>query len=297
MTWLVLTLLSAVLLGFYDLWKKLALRDNAVVPVLFYSIAVGAAIWAPFVLWSWLAPQTLPADWLDVASISPRHHALIAAKSALVIVSWVCGFYGIKTLPLSIAGPIRSSAPLWTILAAVIWFGESPEPRQWIGVAIILVAFLVFSRVGRREGIHFHRDRGVFFMIGATLIGSACALYDKYLLQRTDLTPAAMQAWFSIYLMVVMLPAMLGRMLRKNPAPFRWHWAIPLVGVTLLAADLAYFIALAQPDALISLVSPVRRGGSLIMAFLIGITHFRESQPLAKALCVAGIIAGIALLA
>ena len=35
MTWLVLSLLSAVLLGLYDFLKKSALRDNAVMPVLF----------------------------------------------------------------------------------------------------------------------------------------------------------------------------------------------------------------------------------------------------------------------
>ncbi len=37
MTWLVLSLLSAVLLGLYDFLKKSALRDNAVMPVLFDS--------------------------------------------------------------------------------------------------------------------------------------------------------------------------------------------------------------------------------------------------------------------
>ena len=33
--WLLLAFLSATLLGFYDVFKKKALKDNAVLPVLF----------------------------------------------------------------------------------------------------------------------------------------------------------------------------------------------------------------------------------------------------------------------
>jgi bacterial/archaeal transporter family protein len=284
-----------MLLGFYDLWKKLALRGNPVLPVLFASIAVGAAVWLPFVVWSWLAPGTLPADWLQVAPLTPVQHVQLLAKSALVVLSWICGFHGIRRLPLSIAGPIRASSPVWTILLAVVLFGEAPAPRQWLGVAIILGSFLVFSLVGRREGIRFHRDLGVWFMIGATLLGSLSALYDKFLLQHAAIPPSAVQAWFSIYLLLVLAPAMLIR--RWRGGAFRWHWAVPLVGLTLLAADLLYFTAVAQPDALISLVSPVRRGGAVVVSFALGIALFRERQPIAKALCIAGIIGGIVLLA
>ena len=36
--WLLLAFLSAALLGFYDVFKKQYLRDNAVLPVLFLSV-------------------------------------------------------------------------------------------------------------------------------------------------------------------------------------------------------------------------------------------------------------------
>ena len=35
--WLILAFLSAALLGFYDVFKKMALKDNAVIPVLFLN--------------------------------------------------------------------------------------------------------------------------------------------------------------------------------------------------------------------------------------------------------------------
>ncbi len=295
MSWLLLTIASAFLLGFYDYFKKLALRDNAVLPVLFGSVAAGAAVWLPFVVWSAVAPDSLPSAFLHVTGISAHSHLLLFVKAALVGASWLCGYYGIKSLPLSIASPIRATGPLWTITFAVLLFHESPTPKQWAGVAIILSAFFAFTFVGRREGIHFHRNRAVFFMLGATLLGAASSLYDKFLLQGAHLTPGQVQAWFTIYTSIILVPplALWSRMHDRHP--FHWHWAIPVIGFTLLGADILYFTAIAQPEALISLISPVRRT-SVIVSFLLGIFLFREKHLRAKALCVAGIIGGVILL-
>ena len=41
--WLLLAFLSATLLGFYDVFKKKALKDNAVLPVLSWALAMPAA--------------------------------------------------------------------------------------------------------------------------------------------------------------------------------------------------------------------------------------------------------------
>ncbi len=295
MPWLLLTLTSAFLLGLYDYFKKLALHENAVMPVLFGSVAAGALVWLPFVLWSALSPGTLPAEFLHVTGISTRGHLLLVAKAGLVGASWLCGYIGIKSLPLSIATPIRATGPLWTITFAVLLFRESPTPKQWLGVALILVSFFAFSLVGRREGIHFHRNKAVFYMIGATLLGAASALYDKFLLQTAGLAPSRVQAWFTIYTSLLLAPPTILWWRRKNRHPFHWHWAIPVIGLTLLAADFLYFTAIAQPDSLISLISPVRRS-SVIVSFLLGIFLFREKHLRSKGACIAGIITGVILL-
>ena len=295
MSWLFLTIASALLLGFYDYFKKLALHDNAVLPVLFGSVAAGALVWLPVVAWSALAPATLPAGFLHVTGLSARSHGLLFAKAVLVGASWLLGYCGIKALPLSIAAPIRATGPLWTISFAVLLFHESPSPKQWLGVAIILASFFAFSFVGRREGIHFHRNPAVFFMIGATLLGATSTLYDKFLLQAAHLSPAQVQAWFTIYTSLILVPPLLlWRRLGRRHA-FHWHWAIPAIGLTLLGADFLYFTAIAQPGALISLISPVRRA-SVVVAFLLGIFLFREKHRRSKAACVAGIITGVILL-
>jgi bacterial/archaeal transporter family protein len=295
-SWLVLTIASAFLLGFYDYFKKVALQGNAVIPVLFGSIFAGALVWLPLVAWSAIAPATLPLPFLKVTDISAHDHFLLFLKAILVGASWLCGYIGIKSLPLSIATPIRATGPLWTILFAVLVFDESPAPRQWLGVSIILLAFFAFTFVGRREGIRFHRDPAVFFMLGATLLGAASSLYDKFLLQTAGISPGAVQAWFSIYLSLILLPALFFWMRSKNRSPYHWHWAVPAIGLTLLAADFLYFTAISQPDALISLISPVRRT-SVIVSFLLGIFLFKEKHVLAKGVCIGGIVLGVILLA
>ena len=295
MSWLALTIASALLLGFYDYFKKLALRDNAVMPVLFGSICAGALVWLPFIIWSGVSPDTLPADFLDVGGLGARDHFLLVMKSALVGFSWLCGYIGIKSLPLSIATPIRATGPRWTILFAVAFFHEDPTARQWSGVAVILGSFFAFTFVGRREGIRFHRDRGVYFMMTATLSGAASALYDKFLLQSMHIPPSAVQAWFSFYMVILLVPAMALWWRSANRHPFHWHWSIPVIGLTLIAADFLYFTAISRPDALISLISPVRRT-SVIVSFLLGIFLFKEKHIFAKGACIIGIILGVVML-
>ena len=49
--WLLLAFLSAALLGFYDVFKKKSLRDNAVLPVLFLNTLFSSLIFLPFILY------------------------------------------------------------------------------------------------------------------------------------------------------------------------------------------------------------------------------------------------------
>ena len=292
MNWILLSLTSAIFLGLYDIAKKAAVRDNAVPPVLFFNVLTAAVLWLPAVVLSagytsWQLPELF-----RVESISWQIHALLFAKSALVGCSWILALYALKNLPMSIAAPIRASSPFWTILIAVAFLNERPNVWQWVGVAIILISFYAFSMLGQREGIVFHRDRWVGFMILATLLGSCSALYDKFLLQKMNLGVATVQAWFSIYLVVVMLPlALRWRTKDRRKSPFEWRWSIPMIAVLLLSSDFLYFTAVQKPDALISIISPVRRT-SLIIAFIAGILIYGEKNWKPKAACVAGLLAG-----
>ena len=194
-----------------------------------------------------------------VDSIGPLDHLRLPAKSALVGASWIFGYFAVKHLPLSIAGPIRATSPIWTILFAVALMGERPATLQWAGIAVVLLAFYAFSFIGRLEGIRFHRNKWVGYMLAATLIGAAAHSTINSSSKRSacDLRQSA---WFSIYLVLVLAPfALLWQRNIWPRGPFAWRWSIPLIGLALLVADFLYFTAITHPDALIfDLTDPPR---------------------------------------
>lgn len=296
MSWIALSIFSALLLGLYDLAKKHALKENAVLPVLFFGIVTSACIWLPLVLWSYFSPENYPSARFFVTPLTGHEHILLFLKSALVAGSWIFGYFALKNLPLSIAGPIRATGPLWTILLAVFLMGEKPSGWQWGGIAVVLGAFYAFSFVGKLEGIHFARNKWIGYMIAATLIGACSAIYDKFLLQTARIEPATVQAWFSLYLVVVMAPFYLLWLRGAWPrGRFEWRWSIPLIGLLLLSADFLYFTAIAQEGALIAVISPIRRA-AVIVTFLGGIFLHKELNFKPKAICILALLIGIALI-
>jgi drug/metabolite transporter (DMT)-like permease len=234
MHWIVASLLSALFLGVYELCTKHAVRDNAVVPVLFFSALSGAAVWTGLLLVQMVHPGTLPAS-LVVDPLTLVQHLQLVLKSAIVAASWVFTYFALKHLPLSLGSPIRATSPLWTLFGAILILGERPTWLETVGVLTTLASFVGLSLAGRREGVHFHRDKWVGFLIAGTLLGAVSALYDKYLLGRAHFSVPTVQAWFSVYLLVLFTPFAIGwkrRWWSRNE--FYWRWSIPFIAFSLL---------------------------------------------------------------
>jgi len=292
MSWIVASLVSAFFLGGYELLTKHAVRENAVLPVLFLSNLCGAAVWLGFLAWAALAPEALPAG-LAVDPLTPWQHAQLLLKAAIVSASWACTYFAVKHLPVSLAAPIRATGPVWTLAGALTLLGERPDGLQLLGVGTTLLSFFGLSLAGGREGVHFHRNRWVGWLVAGTVFNGASALYDRYLLGPAGFRAPTVQCWFAVYLALLFLPLAAGWKLRWWPRhEFHWRWSIPLLAFTLLLADYIYFSALRDPAALISLVSSLRRGSTLV-AFAGGILLFGEPHGRRKLPAVLGVLAGI----
>jgi len=294
MTWIEASLVSALFLGVYDLCIKHAIRDNAVLPVLFLSTLTGATVWTALLFAEMLHPGLLPAT-LITDPLTPVQHCQLLLKSAIVTASWVFTYFGLKHLPLSLASPICATSPMWTLAGALLLLGERLTGMQLLGVITTLASFVGLSLAGRLEGVHFHRNKWVWFLIAGTVLGGVSSLYDKYLLGRLHFSVPTVQAWFSIYLVVLFTPFAIGwqrRWWERNE--FRWRWTIPAIALALLAADYVYFSALRQPGALVAVVMSLRRGNTLV-AFAGGLLLFGERNNWQKFLAVLGILAGIVL--
>ncbi|MFV0345300.1 MAG: EamA family transporter [Bacteroidales bacterium] len=291
--WVILSLISAVLLGLYDVFKKLSLNKNAVLPVLFLSTLTAAVLVVPVLVGSGISPELFQRIHLYVPPISAHEHLLVFIKSLIVVGSWIFAFHAMKHLPITIISPIRATGPIWTLIGAILIFGERLNIMQWFGVLTTLVFFYLLSTAGKREGINFRRNKWVFCIIAATLLGTASGLFDKHILRQVD--RLAVQAWFSFYQVVVMLPAIAlfrWRKPRGERPPFEWRWTIPLIAIFLLFADFAYFYALSIPESMISIVSALRRGG-VVIAFVVGALLFKEQNLKQKGIYLLGILIGI----
>lgn len=275
--WLLLAFLSAALLGFYDVFKKKSLKDNAVLPVLGLNTLFSSLIFLPLILISAAKPEWLQGGMFYVPSAGWEVHRYILVKSFIVLASWVLGYFGMKHLPLTIVGPINATRPVMTLVGAMLVFGERLNLYQWIGVSLAIVSFFMLSRSGKKEGIDFRHNRWIFCIVLAAVFGAVSGLYDKFLMARFD--RMVVQAWYNIYQLFIMgsVLMLLWWPKRKETTAFRWDWCIVLISIFLSAADFVYFYALSLPGAMISIVSMVRRG-SVIVSFLCAAMLFREKN-------------------
>ena len=289
MVWLLFAFLSAALLGFYDVFKKQALQNNAVIPVLFLNTLFSSFIFLPFIVLS-STTFLLNDTPFYVASVGWETHRYILLKSVIVLSSWVFGYFGMKHLPLTIVGPINATRPVLVLMGAMLIFGERLNLLQWVGVLLAIASFFLLSRSGKREGIDFKHNRWIYAIVLAALLGACSGLYDKYLMAPVEaggvgLDRMAVQSWYNLYQCVMMgvLLLLVWFPSRKHTTPFRPHWAILCISVFLSAADFVYFYALSQPGAMVSVVSMVRRG-SVIVSFMFGALLFREKNLKNKAI-------------
>lgn len=290
--WLLFAFLSALLLGFYDAFKKQSLRGNAVLPVLFLNTIFSSLVFAPFILTSVAAPTLLQGSIFFVPQAPWQAHALILLKSFIVLSSWILGYFGMKHLPLTIVGPINATRPVMVLVGAMLIFGERLNLYQWIGVILAVASFFMLSRSGKKEGIDFKHNRWILFIVLAAVMGAVSGLYDKYLMGQ--LPPMLVQAWYNVYQVLIMGPIILLLWMpkRKQSTPFQWRWTIVMISLFLSAADFVYFYALSLPESMVSVVSMVRRG-SVVVSFLFGAWIFREKNLKSKAIDLVLVLIGM----
>lgn len=295
--WLVLAFASALLLGFYDVLKKMSLSGNAVIPVLLLNTIFCSLIFLPLVILSQACPAMMQDSTLYIPLPAAGDHMFIILKSAIVLSSWICAYYGLKHLPITIASPINASRPVLVLVGAILVFGEVLNGWQWAGVLISIAAFFLLSISWKKEGIDFKHNRWIWLVVLGTVLGAISGLYDKYLMQYQKLDKMTVQSWYNFYQVVMMGIVFLTVWWphRKRTTPFRWTWSIPLISIFLSVADFCYFYALSYPDALISVVSLIRRSG-VIVGFISGWLFFKEKNILNKSVDLLIVIIAMVLL-
>jgi len=213
----------------------------------------------------------------------------IILKSFIVLSSWASGYYAIKNLPLSIVGPVNATRPVLVLLGGMLLFGERLNAYQWIGVFFAALSFYLLGRGGKKEGIDFKRNKWVYLLVLAAVLGATAGLYDRYLMAPVEnggvgLDRMTVLVWFNIYQCAIMLVVLLAVWMpvRSKDTPFQWRGAIPMISLFLVIADFLYLYALAQSEAMVGIVSMIKRS-SVVVSFLFAALFLREKNLRSKA--------------
>jgi len=298
--WTFLAFISALCLGFYDISKKIALRDNRVVDVLTISVCVSSLVLSVPLLLSRLYPEAMIGTYAYVPTMDLKAHLFTLLKSVIVLSSWVFAYISLKHLPISVVSPMQATRPMWTLIGALLIFQEHLNTFQWIGILLAIGSIFVFS-FKKPANRSTQTDKRYYICLAlAILIGSCSGLYDKYLMRQYDHN--AVQVYYTLYQAVMMLITW-AIMNRKNLQSsihnlqsIKKIGVIVLISLFLIISDNVYMLALRDPDSLIAVVSTIRRGGAVI-GFAYGLLFLKEPDPWRKVLCMTGIMAGLVCLA
>lgn len=278
MMWLWMSVCSALLLGVYDVAKKQALRRNGVYWILLSATAFTAVFLSPF---------------LSAGSL--MDHLSLVLKAFLVSTSWVSGLIAMQHLPLTTVSTIKASRPMFVVIFSIILFGERLNLLQWLGIAIVMTALFMSARSKRHDTDQATSAKGMTCMVISVLSGSASALYDKFILQHLE--PLFVQSWTNIYITILLAAVILVRYLadKEHFERFTWDWRIPLIAVLITVSDALYFYSVKDPDALLSVISMIRRS-SVVITFVFGALMFKEGHIKDKVVDLVLMMVGVTLL-
>ena len=299
--WTLLAFISAFCLGFYDVSKKIALRDNKVIDVLTISICFSSLLLSIPLILSRVYPELMLGTHFYVPRLDLTAHLYTLLKSAIVLSSWVFAYISLKHLPISVVSPMQATRPMWTLIGALLIFGERLNTYQWIGVLLAISTIYVFSFRQTTNDKRPTTNKYYIALALAILIGSCSGLYDKYLMRRYDHN--AVQVYYTFYqaaMMLIVWTIEKSRMSRTTrttrTSSIKNIWVIILISLFLIVSDNVYMLALRDPDSMIAVVSTIRRGG-VVIGFAYGLIFLREPEPWRKIACMAGILAGLICLA
>ena len=275
--WLWAAVGSAILLGIYDVFKKQASTRNDVLHILLYATLLSTVLLSPFILTSVFGWHWLDGTVFSVEGGSLHDHLLVLLKSVIVAISWTTGLMGLKHLPITTAGTIKTSRPVFVLLGSILIFGERLNLWQWVAIIIALIALWLLGRTSRKEGVDFVRNKWIFCMWVAVLTGVISALMDKHLMG--SMRPLFVQGWCNFYITVIMAVIILyGRFAKRSfYQPFKHDWAIWIIALFIVGSDFLYFLSLSGEGSMLSVVSMLRRS-SVIITFLCGAVVFKEKN-------------------
>lgn len=91
------------------------------------------------------AVVALTGNWVSPATLTTRTLVFLVLSGLATAASWLCYFRALQLGPVSVVAPIDKLSIVLVALFAVVFLGERPMPRDWLGIALIASGVVVIA--------------------------------------------------------------------------------------------------------------------------------------------------------
>lgn len=278
-----LALLSAIILGIYEVLKKVSLKKSSVQEVLFFYCFCGFIISLIFISYA------INMTFIDVI--------FVLIKSAIIVVDWWLVLKCMKKLDVGIVTSFSLVNTILTVFASSLFFNEQLSWRHFLSLIFISIGVILISFLDRKQTEAKERKNHysyLLILILASFLGAISALFDKYLLTVRKVDSRGVLVWFLLFNTLIY-----GFVYFIKNKKIEWgklkenYWMI-LTGLAIALADITYYLCISSDGAQLSIISILRKC-SVIVATILASVFLKEKNLIKKLLILVIMIIGVAL--
>ena len=313
MSWIFLVLLYGLLKGAREIAKKKAMDTNSVMEVLVAYTVISLVLVIPSVK--------------EAVGIDFHFLPAVAFKSFCMFLAWICSFYALKKLPVSLYGILSLSRVLFGSLLGVLLLHETLNVYGIFGLIFVCTGLLMLKFKPNRKGKSVdsqdddddvprvvplvndlneesprvvppvarakEKPLALFVVIAfiSCIMNSISGFMDKILMK--DISSSELQFWYMLFIVlyytiyVLIKREKISISVVKN----KWVW---ILAVMFVIGDKALFIANANPESKITMMTLIKQS-ACIVTIIGGRFIFKEKGIGYKLLCASIVILGIVL--
>ena len=280
--WILLVLIYGILKGVRDIAKKKALTLNGVVEVLFIYTALAFLF-------------TVPTSG-HVGGVPTKEMLLIAFKSFIIFIAFLCSFYAIEKMPVSLYGVIDLSRMMFAMILGVFILKETVGIYQVIALVLVAGGLLLLKYKPKAQRVNGSTDSvaGYIYILAfvSTFLNAVSGILDKILMRTGNVTSGQLQFWYMFFMLIyygiyvlVTKTKINFKTIFKNP----YVWVISILFVV---ADRCLFMANGYADSKVTVMTLLKQI-CCIVTIIGGKLIFKEKDTLKRFICAMIIIAGI----
>lgn len=266
MSYVVYTIISALFLAMYDLFKKISVKDKKeIYEILFFYTLI--AFLCSFIFFDKI---------FDLKSINVF---FILLKAIVISLSWFFTMKAMSRLQLSIVVPFSLLGTISTTILAFIFFDEKIGIAQIGGILIILLGLFLLSRLCRKTEKNENDCKCLILLTIAALLSSISAIVDRHLLN--DIDRGSVLFWFFFFLSVIYLFICLVRNKKISFINLKSNLWVVGIGLSIFLSDLFYYMAVSKETATLSIISIIRKL-SVFIGVVLGAIFLKEDNLIKK---------------